>query len=171
MWSHYADNHNGICVEFDTGKIETEKLRSVTYDTPRGIRISQLAEWIKSENIDERLEVLSRYFYSKAPQWKYEQEWRDVTEHFGVHSSPLNISAIYFGMRCDPAVVDTLVRLYINSETTPEFIQVDSSGINFDLIKRDVEVDRITQVGINNSMAFAFDNLILDKSEEFDDGA
>jgi hypothetical protein len=43
MWSHYADEHRGICVEYDTTDQEHCNLRPVGYRAPRAVKASDLA--------------------------------------------------------------------------------------------------------------------------------
>lgn len=75
MWSHYADNHKGICVEFvdnfidilkDSCKNEYADIynRDIQYDDKR-------------KNFNEMIqEKDSNPLYQKAECWKYEQEHR-----------------------------------------------------------------------------------------------
>ena len=44
MWSHYADNHRGMCIEFDTTELPHPNLRAVEYRAPRRVRASDLFE-------------------------------------------------------------------------------------------------------------------------------
>jgi len=65
MWSHYSDNHRGICLEFDKNNILIEKARPVRYKktypewTPQGVMKDPLAPVL-----------------TKAIDWCYEREFR-----------------------------------------------------------------------------------------------
>ena len=74
MWSHYADNHKGICIEFDITKCVDETPIAVNYDSPRSICMSDLIDWKVSKSNEAREKIERIYFYSKAPQWEYEKE-------------------------------------------------------------------------------------------------
>ncbi|MBP4052016.1 DUF2971 domain-containing protein [Chromobacterium violaceum] len=69
MWSHYAFNHQGICLEFDL--VEelhlSHLLFKVIYDNTRP-QINPMIE-VKSNDFDLNL-------LRKAESWKYEDEWR-----------------------------------------------------------------------------------------------
>jgi hypothetical protein len=88
MWSHYADNHNGICIEFDTQsnffkkenleeyqfflsvKTSSEdaslwKLREVTYNKNRPLFIDPA-----------ELEHETESWFIKSDEWAYEKELR-----------------------------------------------------------------------------------------------
>jgi len=69
MWAHYAEQYKGICVEYDLAAVDDVRafLQPVYYSDKRPT--------VKS--FDE----LNTYFnvfasLCKAPEWKYEQEWR-----------------------------------------------------------------------------------------------
>lgn len=68
MWSHYADNHRGICIEYDLTNSIHQKLYPVIY-THLPIDCSNLEDpdlaWLVS--------ILDKYDI-----WKYEKEWRIV---------------------------------------------------------------------------------------------
>ena len=70
MWSHYAKNHTGICLEIDIPE-NTTSLKSVTY-TKEQPRISI------HEATAEQYGKFDDIFYKKASHWSYEQEWRMV---------------------------------------------------------------------------------------------
>lgn len=75
MWSHYAESHKGICVEFDTSnpffnqkrsdKDDLYHLRKIDYRSTR-----PLLTLTKMSAVD--------CFLTKSNHWEYEQEWRMV---------------------------------------------------------------------------------------------
>jgi hypothetical protein len=111
MWSHYADEHRGFCIEYDTTDMAHPNLAPVNYRAPRAIKASDLYAW-KLENDDAaKKRVLDTYFYSKSPEWRYEKEWRDITPDHGLKGVEYRMSAIHFGMRCDRSVMSSIVKL------------------------------------------------------------
>jgi hypothetical protein len=65
MWSHYADNHHGVCLEFNKNNPLIEKARPVRYtDT--------YPEWTPQGSIED-VPVL---VLTKAKEWCYEREFR-----------------------------------------------------------------------------------------------
>jgi hypothetical protein len=80
MWSHYADEHKGFVIGFDSdddffshrlGEPEDiGLLRIVDYVNNRPIVV---IEKLKNENHDT-----PDYFFTKNPDWDYEQEWRII---------------------------------------------------------------------------------------------
>lgn len=76
MWSHYADKHIGICIEYDIGKIyEKDNLiiNKVNYNIPI-ITNKSIAdnEILEIDNIKRLIELFS----IKSEDWKYEKEYR-----------------------------------------------------------------------------------------------
>lgn len=68
MWSHYADAHRGICVEFDTKVIQHLGLMKVGY-SPLRPRVNI---------IEDPTTLTEMTFLRKSPDWAYEKEWRAV---------------------------------------------------------------------------------------------
>lgn len=101
LWSHYGSQHQGMCIEFDTSGTKLDRLRPVDYYSPRSLRAHDILRWKCDGDESARLRIEHVYFYSKAPQWAYEREWRDISDRPGVNASNFNVSAIHFGMRSD----------------------------------------------------------------------
>lgn len=71
MWSHYADGHRGICLEFDKDQLEKQYyLAEVTYRD----RYPEFGEFVRLAKNNEMHMVL----WTKATHWRYEQEWRAI---------------------------------------------------------------------------------------------
>jgi len=71
MWSHYADYHKGICIEFKTtdGKLFGCDLQHIDYDV----------NYPKLSIYDEpNVEFVKRYVGTKSSDWTYEDEWRII---------------------------------------------------------------------------------------------
>jgi hypothetical protein len=73
MWSHYADQHKGICVSFHSD-IDVFKIAfrvKYTDDFPIIVR--------PKDEIDV---MFAKAFLTKAKCWSYENEWRVIKPHF-----------------------------------------------------------------------------------------
>lgn len=75
MWSHYADSHRGVCVEFDPSALP----KGQTYLTIKVIYRDHRADFHfpKGKRVDRRLDVL-RVLNTKGRTWEHEKEWRIV---------------------------------------------------------------------------------------------
>lgn len=89
MWSHYADNNRGICVEYDFEKIKANSLYYCLFPvcyTQSPISVYDFFrrnEELYSIELGVLISVLN-----KASCWKYEKEWRLVllNEKIGKHN-------------------------------------------------------------------------------------
>jgi len=88
MWSHYADQHSGLAVGFDTdtdffAKRHHEppqigELRKVTYSATRPTVVVPYTD--ESPDVD--------IFFTKNCEWTYEREWRMLRFLKDAHSQP-----------------------------------------------------------------------------------
>jgi len=97
MWGNYADNQQGMCVEYDKDIGIFTHAEKVTYSndvfTIRINKPSQLTEL-------DMMKAGAGCLYNKHRQWKYEKEWRIIfkpSESF--QYPPEAITGIYFGLR------------------------------------------------------------------------
>ncbi|WP_111709751.1 DUF2971 domain-containing protein [Lutibacter citreus] len=98
LWAHYANQHNGYCIEYDLNILlnsikEIEHYSSVTYSkTPLVIN------W--KDFFSSNSKRLNKMGFNKSKRWEYEQEYRLITNTIGkINYSPLAIKSIYFGLR------------------------------------------------------------------------
>ena len=143
MWSHYADEHKGICIEYDVSQSALGKPKKVDYLGGRGIYLSQLIDYIFNASEKAKEAIEHKYFYTKAGQWSYEEEWRYTSETQGINYAPFPISAIYFGMRCDRPVVSSIVKLLNGSNSNINFYQVYADHNSFELHERSVDIEEL----------------------------
>ncbi|WP_374428718.1 DUF2971 domain-containing protein [Tabrizicola sp.] len=113
MWAHYADNHQGFVVAFDTDH-EWFKQR-------KDGKKNRLQKVIYFDGmVEEPLENVSASFMSKTTDWTYEREWR-------LYAQVDQVDAIY-GSDDDPVHVvnfpaDAVQRVIVGSKATPETIE------------------------------------------------
>jgi hypothetical protein len=95
MWSHYANSHSGICLEFANDNSEPFIGRSQ--------RVNYLPFYQKAHAIYDDSEVqVDRILLSKAKCWAYEAEWRIIdheTGHGLQHFGPEILTGIILGCR------------------------------------------------------------------------
>ncbi len=159
MWSHYADEHKGICIEYDISRAVCKKPKMVDYYGGRGINISRLVDLIIYDSEEAKEEIEYKYFYTKAGQWSYEEEWRYISETQGVKPVPFHLSGIYFGMRCNISVVSSIVKLLNGSESNVRFYHTYASQDSFELHKREIEVEELMACTPRPSAALAFGSI------------
>jgi Protein of unknown function (DUF2971) len=98
MWSHYGQNHTGICIEFerkaDNPLGDPEICTPVQYSSK--YPVIDFGKMLLSRD-GQTLNLMMRY---KADCWASEKEWRLITDN-GDMQSPLPgpISKVIFGLR------------------------------------------------------------------------
>ncbi|MEE1493945.1 MAG: DUF2971 domain-containing protein [Anaerostipes hadrus] len=77
MWSHYAQNHTGYCIEyiFEESDMYYTHLHPVIYTKDR-------YSLSKKDVSEEKKDVLYKTTCSKSDVWSYEKEWRIVTANY-----------------------------------------------------------------------------------------
>lgn len=120
MWSHYANGHKGVCLEFD---ISNELLFKDTYN-PNNIypyKINYPVDNTFQKLFDPSIlpeESLLGYLVTKSNRWQYEQELR-IFGQCGTRKFNHNcLSAIYFGTSVDKdqkkAIINICSKIYPN---------------------------------------------------------
>ncbi|MEZ6035210.1 MAG: DUF2971 domain-containing protein [Planctomycetaceae bacterium] len=71
MWSHYANGHRGICIEYSTEQNPFLKIRQVHY-SERLPSIDPLTAMKLGHRVDDIMAALA----TKHKSWAYEEEWR-----------------------------------------------------------------------------------------------
>ncbi|EJG0692408.1 DUF2971 domain-containing protein [Vibrio parahaemolyticus] len=111
MWSHYADNHKGFVVEFETPTNFAEFL-----ETPEYLLIAWAVQY-KSDmpkvtmGKADGFEALAEQFLVKAKDWEYEQEHRCLAHIAGpgIHSFyPKLITGVIAGAKMSDADLNEL---------------------------------------------------------------
>lgn len=79
MWAHYANNHRGICIEYDLLKIN-----SVLKFTPVPVIYSEKRtcfDFLNPQSMEYNTQKLFiQSLTSKSPEWHYEKEWRIIRD-------------------------------------------------------------------------------------------
>lgn len=141
MWSHYGDQHNGVCVAYSVPTGAEANIRKVQYGGSRRVLASDVAAMENDSQARRRVDdaVLLR----KADSWGYEQEWRLIGER-GVQQSPLELEEVIFGIRCKRTVKFTIVQALANRERQVRFFEMRVLPGTFALEKCEVDTDELT---------------------------
>jgi hypothetical protein len=71
MWAHYAHNHTGICLGFDSGFEPFSTAQPVRYQEDRA-RVAPL------DTASREQQLVEKVLFVKSPHWRYESEWRCI---------------------------------------------------------------------------------------------
>jgi len=150
MWSHYADNHTGFCIEYDFTRLSyendlTKYLFPVGYDSRR-YDITNLFKKTFNEPYDPRVILLCFLMNLKHSSWSYEKEWRIIKMRLpeekeftsGLEDCPLKPTAIYLGVNFDKNEVHSVkeklksldIPIYVLKVSNSEFFEMDLESIN-----------------------------------------
>ncbi|MCA6060686.1 DUF2971 domain-containing protein [Thalassolituus sp. ST750PaO-4] len=106
MWSHYAANHSGFCVEYEVDEKLIDTDSDGTFYISPVVYSSRLPEFDTMEMLLTPSEFAMRYLLSKGINWAYEREYRlinftegssqEVSLPAGIHPT-----AVYAGLRAN----------------------------------------------------------------------
>lgn len=161
MWSHYADQHRGLCIEYSVVDDSGVTPLKVDYHAPRSISARKIFDWIKNNSDSVDNDITQRYFLSKAKEWEYENEWRCISTSKGVDWCPFKISSIFFGMRCDSSIVATIIKLMSSMENNISYFRMEPADGQFNLIKTAISAEGIKASTPRISALLAFEPFIL----------
>jgi hypothetical protein len=107
MWSHYANNHEGIYIEYNPLILINKAvgvLHKVKYLKPDDIVFNAyklFACCSSNRDFEQYKSLINEMFLTKSNDWAYEKEWRIVHNASSkVSYDPSSLTAIYFGLRC-----------------------------------------------------------------------
>jgi hypothetical protein len=84
MWSHYANNHKGFCLEYDFKSLGFNDMRTtLLYPVIYQKEILDVTEYLKIDegHFNNTISILAAI--TKSKEWKYEKEWRMIIP-FGI---------------------------------------------------------------------------------------
>lgn len=111
MWSHYADSHRGVCLEFDGYIPDFAGAHQILYRSERRL-INPFR--------DTHKEMVDAALLTKASHWAYEKEWRIVgPQGPGVRLfAPRCLTGIIFGAQIAPSDAEKVLK-WIKRRTLP----------------------------------------------------
>jgi hypothetical protein len=135
LWSHYADSHRGICIEFNANLDPMRMSMKVKYQD-------------EYPQIEYPLPQDARGFesiFTKSSQWSYEDEYRSLLiaaadnqpphDDVSFFIRPGAIIGVYLGSQISPAHTEIVLNLIRRSESAPRIwkaeIADDTFSINF----------------------------------------
>lgn len=141
MWSHYGDQHRGLCIGYTVPDHERANIFKVQYGGSRLVRTSDVAAMLSGDSIATR-DVDSAVLLKKAINWNYEREWRLLGER-GSQRSPLELSSVTFGMRCSEAVKHAVVKALEERDRTAKFFEMREQRGSFLLKRYKINLDEL----------------------------
>ncbi|WP_298248416.1 DUF2971 domain-containing protein [uncultured Christiangramia sp.] len=143
MWSHYADSHQGFCLEFDS-KIEPfSKHFEVIYRSEIPNVISDLL--FDEENDTESIRKLLSY---KSLDWKHEEEIRIFHQESNksYFYSPQALKAIYFGIRTNPSDIEIVCSIVKAQNPDVNFYIMEKQSDTFSIKPKLVVYNTVMEI-------------------------
>ncbi len=139
MWSHYSDQHKGICIGYSIPETAIASLHKVNYGGSRLVAASKVAAMFP-DNADMRRQVDEAVLLRKAGSWRYEREWRLIGPR-GIQNSPLELEEIIFGMRCTAPVKYVVAKALRARRRPVKLFELHEVPGTFELKKRRLNDD------------------------------
>lgn len=121
MWSHYGDQHMGVCAAYSVPANAEASLHKISYGGSRKVLASDVA--VMQNDPEARRRVDDAVLLRKAASWAYEREWRLIGKR-GVHDSTLELEEVIFGIRCKSTVKFTIVQALSHRERPVRFFEM-----------------------------------------------
>lgn len=142
MWSHYGDQHRGVCIGYSVPNGAADNLHKISYGGSRLIEASTVAAML-SGNEAARRKVDDAVLTRKAVDWRYEREWRLIGPR-GTQLSPLELEEVVFGMRCSHAVKYAIVKALAGRRRSVRFYEIRERRGRFLLGRYVLDTDELT---------------------------
>ncbi len=108
LWSHYGDQHKGICIGYDLDRQPKPLPLKVSYGGSRTIQTSAIIKALVDEDPSARESLDRDVLCRKARGWAYEKEWRLIGKQ-GFHNSYLRMKEVTFGLLCPSSVQHAII--------------------------------------------------------------
>lgn len=151
MWSHYGNQHNGICIGYKIPADAKLNIFKVKYGGSREIEASKIMCML-DDAPGAQVEVDSAVFLRKAYDWKYEKEWRFIGSR-GLMDSPFELAEITFGSRCLDSVKFTLLKALESRLADVAFYEIREKYGTFKLKRYRLNVDELSASYPRNNQA------------------
>lgn len=139
LWSHYGDQHKGICVGYSAPyKVPLEP---VAYGGERSVKASLVLKMVDGDQQAKEC-VDKAVLLKKAKSWGYEKEWRLIGPP-GINYSTLELEEVIFGLRCPLAVTFAVAKALEGRERKVKLYVIREKPGKFMLEKRIFNVEEM----------------------------
>jgi hypothetical protein len=104
MWSHYAQQHKGVCIEFERTASSILGMPDTTLPVRYSIKAPTIdARRYRVADNEERKEIENSLVLTKAADWTYEREWRVIKNKCANSTQTIDckIASITLGLRAE----------------------------------------------------------------------
>jgi hypothetical protein len=145
MWSHYADKHQGVCLQFrGLENWRTPPLRGIYSDDYPTVDLFEYEPFMDRQDEAARAkqkEMVERMYLTKATGWRYEHEWRIIdwaaarsVGSRGLHQLPPDVLVgVILGCRVTDHDKQKIMDCISRSKAPPKLYQAIQSPVSFTL--------------------------------------
>lgn len=144
LWSHYGDQHKGLCIGYGLDRTPRPQLRKVVYGGNRTIKTSTLVRAFIHGDHNAQEDLHRDVLLRKACGWDYECEWRLIGEK-GLQDSPLLLREITFGLRCPRPVMHSVVRALKGRDKPVRFYEIYEVRGRYVLRRTPLDIDELNR--------------------------
>ena len=129
LWSHYADSHKGMCLEFNNSTHSMFVNEDFKADLEGNVDYDDYAS---VNYLEGKIKAMQRLFATKNKTWSYEQEYRILINKPGgcYKYKPELLTAIYFGLKTSITDVNAIIHKCWDKGLTPLFFQMGKDNHN-----------------------------------------
>jgi len=119
MWSHYANKHQGFCLEFDTRFDPFNRAMNVNYS--HQVPHINPVEVILKPDSNQFLKMVT----NKYKSWEYEKEWRVLHMEGSIEYGypEMSLTGIYFGSKINYAHLEIIALIVQGQNPDVKFYQ------------------------------------------------
>ncbi|MDU8358453.1 DUF2971 domain-containing protein [Pseudomonas syringae group sp. J309-1] len=158
MWSHYGQQHRGVCIEYDVSNLRLAPIRKVVYGQSREVSAECVLRWLQDGDLESRLEVERAALLTKSAEWRYEKEWR-LLGPIGLGRSPFGVKSVTFGMNCPSAIIESTMSMLGGEKAAVKFWRIMEPTSNFKLKRERIHFDDSMKPVLDEDYSWFLDDL------------
>lgn len=129
MWSHYANNHKGMVLEYDFNELYSKEYLDLLINLHPIFYTNKLLNLAEYDKVKEKIFISTLAAISKSDEWEYENEWRIIIKQkfddLGLVMPFIKPKGIILGARVDEVKKLWLYRQAKETEIPIKEIKID----------------------------------------------
>jgi hypothetical protein len=128
MWAHYANNHEGICLEFSTTEASEQQKVCTLADDSMTFKVDYVDYYPRALDMNlfdsTHSDRIRNLFLLKSKEWEYEEEWRVINKDGNkLLPHPGKLTGIIFGARVSDQKMDCVINAIKGYNSKPQLYQ------------------------------------------------
>ena len=152
LWSHYGDEHQGICIGYGLERNPKPTISKVVYGGSRSIKTSKLIAALLEKSAEAKKDLDRDILLRKASGWRYEREWRIIGER-GIQPSPLLLKEVVFGLRCKNSIIHTVIKALSGRTNNMKFFKIFPVSGSYRLRREELDAEDLDRNLPNTAMS------------------